>query len=830
MEIETKVKQTAGKQVLRAQVVDVNRLSSHRIELSAKDIDNTQSSHKGENNTNENLLKICLEGVWTHGHIVKNTVLHLVNPLYNDATITYTINNSNGLLVINPDDLLTCTLVASSLFCERKTWLNNVFLGQVGTNKAMLVGTLVHEVFQYAVNNKITQMDKLTKYLDEQLDSASVMMEIYSVELHIKDIRSEAINYLKSVQEWVERFMLNSSPQPLDNNADIEVKVIGICDIEENVWSTKYGLKGKIDVTGAVRVYDKQNKKLKDTTLPLELKTGNPNLSSSHAAQVGLYSMMIEDRYAETNQGLVIYLKDKAAMHNVTLTHNIKRDLVQRRNQINYHMKSSFFGPEMIDQQRMCKNCERLTECILMSKLYKPDEIDHYPSMKSLQQEAIGHLDDKFMSFFRNYHEKLTSLISNANDSGDVNLKATSSFWTYSSDEAETRGTGYGKLRMVTSDKGLVTFKRDPECKENFLKVVETIDLSDSEPTIKKQRIDQYFKPKVVKERPKLKPFDTKHNFTRCRIAISLDQEVSNLDSQNSSTALAIGFMHDIKDDHIVLRIFDGAASIIKPDATYRVDKIEKKASFDIERIVLDRLLTREDYRCDRIRHLILNPKYESSDDLEVNMYVLEAGFEEIAELDAEYQELVVDAVSTENYYIINELSVDKKKKLNKILSVIARTICSLKRTVLIVARTMNDLKDILHLLRTAKAKFILIDGGKSAEISSRYSSNIVKLSPGDHSDLIKRYDSYIKQQELPPVVVTTYAMSAACLLFTRRVFDYCIAMDCDKTELLLSLAPMFCCHRQVIVDVRETQQAYESYKDENVTLGDHLRSFKKRL
>lgn len=803
---------------LRVQVTKIDRTGPQKLQLIAKQIEQQQ----------QKLVTIHLEGVWTHGHIIENTILHLVNPICEKTKDVYTVNNSHGLLVIEPDDLLTCTLVASTLFCERKTWLNNVFLGQVGTNRAMLVGTLVHEVFQYGVKNKIVDMDKLIKHLDDLLDDATTMLEIYSVELHIKDVRDEAISYFGSVKEWIEKFMLAGPRHPLSNDSELEVKIIGIHDIEENVWSPKYGLKGKIDVTGSVRVYDRRTKTLSDKTLPLELKTGNPNLSSSHAAQVSLYSMMIEDRYKETNQGLVIYLKDKAAMHNVTLTHNIKRDLVQRRNQINYHMKSYFFGPDMIDQPRLCKGCDRLTECLLMSNLYTPHDLENCSSMKAIEPDATGHLDDKFRTFFKNQHEKLARLMVQGdalNGGGDKGSKSSGSFWNYSSKEAEARGSGFGKLEAVSkAQAGVVTFRRHPKHPGNL---INSDNDKSPKPVVKKMKIEDYFKPKQTVDLPKTKPFDTELNFSRCRIAISLDDDETNMDSQNSSTAIAIGFMQELKEDHFKLKIYEGGADIIKPNQMYRVDKIEKRTNLDIERLVLVRLLTREDWRCDRIRQLLLDPQYVPIENLDMNLFVLSANFEDIAELDGEHQKFVVDAVSTDNYSILDEKIVTSKSKIDRIISILIRVICNLDRTVLVVGQNIDQFMDLMRLL-SKKVKFILIDDGKSTKARYQYASNLVKVPQDQNMELTKKYDSYIRQHEIAPIVITTYAMSVGGLLFTRRTFDYCIAYDCDNTELLVGLSPMFCSDRHIMIDVREASNGIQK-KDNNEqgSLGDHLRSLR---
>ena len=68
-----------------------------------------------------------------------------------------------------------------------------------------------------------------------------------------------------------------------------------LLDVEEHVWSPTYGLKGNIDATIQVTMKDGQGEKT--LTVPLELKTGKNNTSTSHKAQTALYTLLLSDRY-----------------------------------------------------------------------------------------------------------------------------------------------------------------------------------------------------------------------------------------------------------------------------------------------------------------------------------------------------------------------------------------------------------------------------------------------------------------------------------------------------------------------------------------------------
>lgn len=51
------------------------------------------------------------------------------------------------------------------------------------------------------------------------------------------------------------------------------------------MWSPRFGLKGKIDVTAGVRIHRRGRKPI-DKIVPLELKTGKESNSIEHRSQV----------------------------------------------------------------------------------------------------------------------------------------------------------------------------------------------------------------------------------------------------------------------------------------------------------------------------------------------------------------------------------------------------------------------------------------------------------------------------------------------------------------------------------------------------------------
>lgn len=88
-------------------------------------------------------------------------------------------------------------------------------------------------------------------------------------------------------------------------------------DVEENVWCTDYGLKGKLDVTVRYKHVD---------AVPLEVKSGGASIS--HRAQVIMYALM-QQRHA----GLLYYTRDNR-MEEVKLVGGEVRAILQMRNRL----------------------------------------------------------------------------------------------------------------------------------------------------------------------------------------------------------------------------------------------------------------------------------------------------------------------------------------------------------------------------------------------------------------------------------------------------------------------------------------------------------------
>lgn len=80
------------------------------------------------------------------------------------------------------------------------------------------------------------------------------------------------------------------------------MSITGLHDIEESIWSPKWGLKGKVDASIQAALLDSAMVKGANAPqhiLPFEIKTGRAVGVMEHRAQTMLYTLLMEERYRE---------------------------------------------------------------------------------------------------------------------------------------------------------------------------------------------------------------------------------------------------------------------------------------------------------------------------------------------------------------------------------------------------------------------------------------------------------------------------------------------------------------------------------------------------
>ncbi|XP_025706086.1 DNA replication ATP-dependent helicase/nuclease DNA2 isoform X2 [Callorhinus ursinus] len=409
----------------------------------------------------ENKELCILRNDWCSVPVEPGDIIHLEGDCLSD---TWIIDEDFGYLILYPDMLISGTSIASSIRCMRRAVLNETFRSSDPATRQMLIGTVLHEVFQKAISNSFAP-EKLQDFALQTVQEIRHLKEMYRLSLNQEEIKQEVEEYLPSFSKWARDFMHKYTsgdfPQmqlslPSDGNntnSTCNIEVINSLDIEESIWSPRFGLKGKIDVTVGVKIH--RGCKTRYKIMPLELKTGKELNSVEHRSQLVLYTVLNQERRADPEAGLLLYLKT-GHMYPVPANHLDKRELLRLRNQMAFSLlhrisKSAIEKektqlaslPQIIEDQQTCKYCSQIGNCVLYSRAVEQQMDDSSVPIGMLPKikEETQHLKLTHLEYFSLWCLMLT-LESQSKD----NKKNHQHIWLMPASEMEESGNCIGNL------------------------------------------------------------------------------------------------------------------------------------------------------------------------------------------------------------------------------------------------------------------------------------------------------------------------------------------------------------------------------------------------
>lgn len=292
-----------------------------------------------------------------------------------DSLGQYCVNNSMGLLVLRPDHLVSSTSVVAGVFCKRKAVLQERWRGIDSGNIAMTIGILIHELVQKALTKKITSMEQLRIVTDNIIKES--VERLYDAGLSEEEARTNIQNYIQPLADFMNTYVAARPSTVMQVQKDKNNwmgHINNVLDIEENLCCPKLGLKGKIDATLQVTIHDRKGPQR--AVVPLELKSGKASMSAEHRGQLVLYGMMLNLQHSENpaqaaQRGLLLYLKDRVELREVSCGYPERRDLIMLRNQLVQYLSTS---PQDIEQDKLTD----IEDAAVMFQQKLPEPVDHH--------------------------------------------------------------------------------------------------------------------------------------------------------------------------------------------------------------------------------------------------------------------------------------------------------------------------------------------------------------------------------------------------------------------------------------------------------------------
>jgi len=740
-------------------------------------------------------VEVHLSDYWADTAIAPGDTLNLLADVQESGGRRVArVDGSSGLIITHPDFLISGTRVTSACKCTRQAAIEELFACDGGSNEKALLGTLVHRLFQCALSPSSCQLgaEDLHKEVDGII--AQSLLPIFEVGLEESAVRAKLRETVPVILEWRKLFC----QQEPDRDAVVDmgpkggsaggldaqrVAVTEILDIEESIWSPRFGLKGMIDVSARVRMEDVHGAAVPTSATatpgakgprvfrgkpacpriqgralqavaPLELKTGRS--FHGHRAQVALYMLLMSDRYtAEVSTGLLWYIHE-AKPQGVQFVQAEIASLLQQRNRLAAHLAKSAEGselslPPVLRNPQACLSCFQLEACMLLHKGLEGG---------TSETSGIGHRFDELVGHVRPQHSGFVRRwmrLVQAESRGAALRQA--DVWASTSRQRESAGgLCLGGLRLARHQpRGARAELPDEEGCHYAFELPEAGERARRQP---------------------LSPGD--------RVLLSIEGE---------HVAVGRGRILSAGADSIEVCLLRPLhrrllAAGRRRGSTWRLDADEPASAGSSLRGNLLRLLQRDGERSDRLRRLLTEDEPPVFDELvppEVDKYLSEKS----REMNAEQAEAVRKVVEASDYALILGMpGTGKTATICHIVSALAAAGLS----VLVTAYTNSAVDNVLLRLKRENAVEFLRLGGRGGVHSDLKEHCLGSVRfPCESVDQIRRMVEALQ-------VIGTTCLGVGHTLIQAKRFDVVIVDEASQLTLPASLGALAKASKFVLV------------------------------
>lgn len=470
----------------------------------------------------------------------------------NSNSVDHALDN---LLVVHPDVLVSATKVADVASCIRKPVVQDRLRGASDVTLSLVMGNMLHELLQACLtaspsvqnfdtietNEPEGPLDTLPSvspwpdqwqgignfsrtFVEQQVEKQvrANIESLYAIELSTDDAAMQLREKAAPFAHFARTFLLQGEDATFHPEATLrdsghshaaplaKVRLRRILDVEEEIWSPIFGLKGKIDVSVECDIFEESEppapmttsaqhgqafvrgtrtntsreqsqRRITTSVVPLELKTGRAEfVSTEHRAQTMMYTLMMSDRYGvRVNDGLLYYSKS-GELHRIRFSRNEVRSLIIGRNELAHYLRldSSRLRndelvmtaseaplpvlPPTIDSEHKCRRCYAIDGCMLFRRavenVVEPSEVK-LEDIEGISAPKSGRILSKRTPIADIFEQKTGHLtdvhleffrkwdrLLNLEEEDAVRLRR--EMWTMTAEQRERVGRCFGKMRL----------------------------------------------------------------------------------------------------------------------------------------------------------------------------------------------------------------------------------------------------------------------------------------------------------------------------------------------------------------------------------------------
>lgn len=736
----------------------------------------------------ERLVDVILQDDW---YLTDIRIEDIFNVLGTFSSNSITISSQTNLLVLHPDIMLTATAMSNAPQCRRKPLLSSLVHSSSDITPSLVWGSILHEVMQKCLSENCWD----ERWIEDRIDEAvrASLGDLFKLNVSVEDAKREIIGRAKGLQVFSQRY-LSETPKPdailtntrsKANDGPSLLAISKLLDIEEDIWSPTYGLKGKLDATVNAVISELPPRpssnffkakplptppQMSSGPQPFEIKTGRAVAGMEHRAQTMLYTLLASERYGvDVPSGLLYYTQSDEVVR-VPRGRNELRGLVVARNELAAYMMRRIrkkgdieepFLPPAIDDERTCKRCYALDTCMIYRRTMEtPPAVDS--PLHDTYLMKTGHLTDSQAEFFKKWEALLTLEERNL-------VRFRKELWTMGAEEREKRGRCFSQMVLKKSEGDVFSPSLPLEA-----------------PKIGQSKIHS-FSYCFVRSADFL---ETPGKMGRSLISGSLSPgDAIMLSVEPHFLALARGFILSLTSYEVIVGV-DHSIDLPTIKKRLSLSNPQRRCTEDvIFRIDKDELFG----GMSRMRNNLAQLFYADGDsrtldlvvDLKTPLFSPVSSLPAEAELHTRHlnpsqRAAMTKVLSAEDYSLILGMPGTGK---TTVIAALIRTLVEMGKTVLLSSFTHSAVDTIL----------MKLDG---VDFGVLRIGNMDKIHPDVRKYTISARKTattveQLEQQFMTPPVVATTCLSIDHPLFSRRKFDYCIVDEASQITLPTCLGPL---------------------------------------
>ncbi|QHS73800.1 bifunctional ATP-dependent DNA helicase/ssDNA endodeoxyribonuclease DNA2 [Saccharomyces paradoxus] len=739
-------------------------------------------------------------------HIIEGKNIENKRLLSDDKNPKTQLANDN-LLVLNPDVLFSATSVGSSVGCLRRAILQMQFQDPRGEpSLVMTLGNIVHELLQDSIKYKLSHskisMETIVQKLDFLLETYSFSIIICNEEIqYVKELimKEHAENILYFVNKFVSKSNYGCYTSISGTRRTQPISISNVIDIEENIWSPIYGLKGFLDATVEANV--ENNKK---HIVPLEVKTGKSR-SVSYEVQGLIYTLLLNDRYEIPIDFFLLYFtRDDNMTKFPSVLHSIKHILMSRNRmsmsfkhqlqEVSGQAQSKFELPPLL-RDSSCDSCFMKDSCMVLNKLLEDGTSEESGLIEGEFDILTQHLSQNlatYKEFFTKYNDLITK------EESSVTCVNKELFLLDGSTRESRSGRCLSNLvvsEVVEHEKNEGTYvycfsrrKNDSNSQSMLSSQIAANDfviISDEEghfclcqgrvQFINLDKIGISVKRKLLNNRL----LDKERGVTTIQSVVDSELDQSNLIATQNSVTYRID-KNDIQQSLSLARF--NLLSLFLPAVSPGVDVIDEKSK-------LCRKTKRSDGGNEILRSLLVDnraPKFRGVSDDPVIPYKLP----EDIKLNLDQKEAIDKVMRAEDYALILGMPGTGK---TTVIAEIIKILVSKGKRVLLTSYTHSAVDNILIKLKNTRISIMRLG------MKHKVHPDAQKYVPNYAS--VKNYSDYLIKINSSSVIATTcLGINDILFALNEKDFDYVILDEASQISMPVALGPLRYGYRFIMV------------------------------